>query len=473
MVKSYPMYYNEKKTKERDRVLKNKIDMLHGKVMGSLLRFALPLVLTGWLQMLFSSADSLVVGRFAGSSAMAAVGATFAFVMLIICFFGGLSAGVTVCAANDVGAEDADSYRETMHVSLLLAFLIGIFVLFLGEALAGSVLRLMNAPEDIIGGATTYLRLYFLCIPAQMVYNTGASLMRARGDSRHPLIFLAISGATNLILNILFVALFHWDVVGVAAATVITQYLSAFLAIRALLREEEAWRLDLRKLCLRKDKIGRILKIGIPAGLQAAMLAASDIPLQTCVNSLGSLAVSGNAAALNIDGLIFTTIESLTQACTVFTGQCVGARLYDRTKTVFRDSLFITVLGGLLFGAVGVLLRYQLVGLFLPDAPEAVAFGADRAKAVASFAFIYSVMGTLNAALRGYGVSIAPAVINIFALFAFRLIWAFTYFPQHPTLFHLYISYPIGWSIAIVMLLAIFTPAIRKAKAQREARQTG
>ncbi len=452
--------------------MKNKIDMLHGKVMGSLLRFALPLVLTGWLQMLFSSADSLVVGRYAGSAALAAVGATFAFVMLIICFFGGLAAGVTVCAANDVGARDAESYRETMHVSLLLALLIGVFVLFLGEGLSGTVLRLMNAPADIIDNATTYLRLYFLCIPAQMVYNTGASLMRARGDSRHPLIFLAISGAANLILNILFVAIFHWDVVGVAAATVITQYLSAFLAIRALLREEEAWRLDPRKLCLRKEKIGRILKIGIPAGLQAAMLAASDIPLQTCVNSLGSLAVSGNAAALNIDGLIFTTIESLTQACTVFTGQCVGARLYDRTKTVFRDSLFITVIGGLVFGAIGVLLRYQLVGLFLPETPAAVAFGADRAKAVATFAFIYSVMGTLNAALRGYGVSIAPAVINIFALFGFRLIWAYTYFPKHPTLFHLYISYPIGWSIAIVMLLIIFTPAIRKAKAQREARET-
>ena len=251
--------------------------------------------------------------RYAGSAALAAVGATFAFVMLIICFFGGLAAGVTVCAANDVGAADPESYRETMHVSLLLAFLVGIFVLFLGEGLAVSVLRMMHAPEDIIDSAATYLRLYFLCIPAQMTYNTGASLMRARGDSRHPLIFLAISGATNLILNILFVAFFHWDVAGVAAATVITQYLSAFLALRALLREEEAWRLDLRKLCLRKEKIAKILRIGIPAGLQAAMLAASDIPLQTCVNSLGSLAISGNAAALNIDGLIFSTIESLTQ----------------------------------------------------------------------------------------------------------------------------------------------------------------
>ena len=452
--------------------MKNKIDMLHGNVLGSLLRFSIPLVLTGWLQMLFSSADSLVVGRYAGSAALAAVGSTFAFVMLIVCFFGGLAAGVTVCAANDAGANNAESYRETMHVSILLAFLIGVCVLFLGEGLAGSVLRMMRAPEDIIGDAVSYLRIYFLCIPAQMVYNSGASLMRARGDSRHPLIFLAISGATNLFLNILFVALFHWNVVGVAMATVITQYLSAFLALRALMREEEPWRLDLRRLCLKKEKIGRILRIGIPAGLQAAMLAASDIPLQTCVNSLGSLAVSGNAAALNIDGLIFTTIENLTQGCTVFTGQCVGARLFDRTKTVRLNSMFVTVLAGILFGGIGLLLRYQLVALFLPETPEAVAFGADRAKAVATFAFIYSVMGTLNASLRGYGVSVAPAVINIFALFAFRLIWAFTYFPHHQTLFHLYISYPIGWLIAICMLLAIYKPSLRRARIRIEAEQT-
>ena len=453
--------------------MNKKIDMLHGNVMGSLLRFSVPLVLTGWLQTLFSSADSLVVGRFAGSAALAAVGATFAFVMLIICFFGGLAAGVTVCAANDAGAGDPVSYRETMHVSLLLAFLIGVFVLVLGEGLAGTVLRVMRAPEDIIGGAALYLRLYFLCMPAQMVYNTGASLMRARGDSRHPLIFLAISGAGNLILNVLFVAVFHWDVAGVAAATVITQYLSAFLAIRALRHEEEAWRLDLGKLCLRREKIGKILRIGFPAGLQAAMLAASDIPLQTCVNSLGSLAVSGNAAALNIDGLIFITIENLTQACTVFTGQCVGAGAFERTRTVRRDSLLITVLAGMICGAIGLVFRYQLVGLFLPETPEAVAFGADRARAVATFAFIYSVMGILTAFLRGYGVSLAPAIINIFAVFVFRLIWAFAYVPHHPSLFHLYISYPIGWLIAIAMLLMIYRPALRKARErlEREARE--
>ncbi|MBR2832270.1 MAG: MATE family efflux transporter [Oscillospiraceae bacterium] len=449
--------------------MKKPIDMLHGNVMSSLLRFALPLVLTGWLQMLFNSADSLVVGRFAGSAALAAVGATFAFVMLVISFFGGLAAGVTVCAANDVGAGDAESYRETMHVSVLLALIIGVCVMALGEGICRPILRMMHAPEDIIDSAVTYLRIYFLCMPAQMVYNTGASLLRARGDSRRPLFFLALSGACNVALNVLFVAAFKWNVVGVAAATVITQYLSAFLVLRAHMREETAWRLEPGKLCLRKKKIARILKIGVPAGLQVSMLAASDIPLQTAVNSLGSLAVSGNAAALNIDGLIFSTIESLTQACTVFTGQCVGARMFDRTRTVFKDSLLITVTAGLVFGAIGSLLRYQIVALFLPNAPEAVAFGADRALAVSTFVFIYSVMGTINASLRGYGISLPPALVNIVALFGFRLVWAFAYFPKHPTLFHLYISYPIAWLIAIALLLVIYRPLVRRAREKLEA----
>lgn len=445
------------------------VNMTEGSIWRHMVNFAVPVLLGNLFQQFYNTFDSIVVGRFAGSEALAAVGATFAFVMLLIGFFGGLAAGVTVCAANDVGAGDTESFQETMHVSVLLSFLIGIFVLLLGEALSRTVLQLMNAPADIIDSSTTYLRLYFLCIPAQMVYNTGASLMRARGDSRNPLIFLAISGVSNLILNVVFVALFHWHVVGVAAATVITQYLSAFLALRALMREQEPWRLHLNRLCLRKAKILRILKIGLPAGLQTAMLAASDIPLQTCVNSLGSLAVSGNAAALNVDGLIFMTLESLAQACTVFTGQCVGARAFDRAKTVFRDSLLVTVACGVLLGGLGALLRYRIVAIFLPNAPEAVAFGADRTLAVATFVFIYAVMGTLNASLRGYGVSLAPAIINIFALFGFRLLWSYLYFPKHPTLFHLYISYPIAWAIAIVMLLLLYRPSIRRARAGFEA----
>ena len=444
--------------------MRNKVDMLHGKVLGSLLRFALPLVLTSWLQMLFNAADSLVVGRFAGSAALGAVGVTFSFVMLLIGFFGGLATGVMVCASNDVGAGDIKSYRETMHVSLLLALLVGVFVMLLGEFISRPVLRLMHAPEDILDNAVLYLRIYFLCMPAQIVYNNGAALLRARGDSRHPLIFLAISGATNLVLNVIFVAAFKWSVVGVAVATAISQYLSAFLVLRAHTREPDPWRLELKNLCLRKEKIGRIVRIGLPAGLQIAMLAASDIPLQTAVNSLGSLAVSGNAAALNVDGIIFMTIEALAQACTVFTGQCVGARMFDRAKTVLRNGLCVTVLCGIVFGGLGALLRFRIVGWYLPDSPEAVAFGADRALAVVTFVFIYAVMATINASLRGYGITLAPAIINILALFGLRLTWAYTYFPKHPTLFHLYISYPIAWTVAIVLLLIVYRPLVKKAR---------
>ena len=445
--------------------LKKQIDMLSGKVMGNLLRFAFPLVLTAWLQMFFNSADSLVVGRFAGAKALGAVGACFAFVMLLTGFFGGLAVGVTVCASNDVGARDSERYRDTMHVSVLLALLVGVGVTVLGELIDRPVLKMMLVPDDIIDDAVLYLRLFFLCMPAQLVYNTGASLLRARGDSRRPLVFLAISGACNLALNVLFVACFHWDVVGVAVATVITQYLSAFLVIRAHLREEALWRLELRRLRLEKAKVLRILKIGLPAGLQIAMLAASDIPLQTAVNSLGSLAVSGNAAAQNVDGIVFMTIESFTQACTVFTGQCVGARRFERTKTVLRASLISAVVCGIVLGGAGALLRYPIVGLFLPDAPDAVAYGADRALATVTFVFIYSVMGTIGASLRGYGATLVPAVINILALFGFRLTWAVTYFPKHPSLFRLYLSYPIAWTIAIVLLLFVYRPAVERAKA--------
>ncbi|MBR2521301.1 MAG: MATE family efflux transporter [Oscillospiraceae bacterium] len=451
--------------------MKKNIDMLHGGVAGSLVRFAIPLVLTGWLQMLFNSADSLVVGRFAGANALGAVGATFPFVMLVISFFGGLAAGVTVCASNDVGAADHESFRETLHVSVLLAVIVGCFVTLLGESIARPVLRMMNAPEDIIDGSTIYLRIFFLCMPAQMVYNTCASVMRARGDSRKPLFFLAISGVANVLMNIIFVAVFHWNVVGVAVATAITQYLSAFLAVTALMREEEPWRLNLRKLCLRKDKIARILKIGVPAGLQVSMLAASDIPLQTAVNSLGSLAVSGNAAATNIEGIVFSTIESVVQACTVFTGQCVGARMFDRTKKVLVSSMGIALACGVILGVVAFLLRYRIISMFLPDNTEAVAYGADRAAAVVSFLFVYSVMGTLNGSLRGYGISLTPALINIVALFGFRFSWAKFYFPHHQSLFHLYISYPLAWSIAIILLLIIYRPSLRRAKEKLGAPQ--
>ncbi len=447
---------------------KAKIDMLNGSVTRPLVRFCIPLVLTGWLQMLFSMADSFVVGKWAGSAALAAVGATFVFTMIIISLFGGLSAGVTVCASNDCGAGDMESLDETAHTAVVLSFLMGLFVCLLGQLLSRTALEIMKVPEDIFEDALTYLRIYFCCMPAQMVYGAGSSILRSKGDSRNPLIFLTISGIGNFLLNLLFVIAFKLSVVGVATATLITQYVSAALVMQHLLRLDEPGGIKLNKLKMKKSKVARILKVGIPAGLQSACLACSDIPLQTSVNTLGSLAVSGNAAAINIDGFIFTTMDCLGQGCTVFTGQNVGARKHDRVRKVLGSSMFITVMSGVVLGVLGFIFRHQIIGLFLPDAPEAVAYGASRCAAVTAFTFIYAFYGTIAASLRGYGISSIPAILNIVCLCGFRFAWAAFYFPTHQSLFHLYLSYPLAWIICVIASVIIYKPLIKRTIAKSE-----
>ena len=464
------------------------VDMLHGPVLRKMMAFAIPMMLTTWLQMLFSSADSMIVGRWGGQGALASVGATFVFTMLIISFFGGLAAGVTVCAATDWGAGDKQGFDDTAHTAILLAFLVGLFILAVGQALTAWVMAAMGVPEDIRPGAILYLRLYLLVMPAQMVYNSGASIMRARGDSRRPLFFLTIAGVCNVLLNLLFVIAFHWGVAGVAVATVITQYLSAVLALFFLFRKDSGYEMQVSKLRLRGDKVKRIVKVGLPAGLQASMLAASDFPLQSCVNSLGSLAVAGNAAALNMDGFTFATMEALSQSCTVFTGQCVGAKDYKRARKVMWNSMLLIVLGGIVMGWLCVLFRQPLMRLFQPDSAETVAWGMQRVMAVCSLAFIYGFLTTLNSSLRGYEISTPQAVINGIGLFGFRLLWSLFVFPHWQEIvwpaflpntgpiFLLYLSYPVAWTLCIVAMALIYNPMIKRRlakKARLEAQAAG
>ena len=445
------------------------VDMLHGPVWKALLAFSVPIVLTNWLHMFFNAADSMIAGRWGGEGALASVGATFVFVMLNIAFFGGLATGVTVCAANDWGAGDREGYDKTAHTAVLLAFLTGLFVLALAEVLARPVMTAMHVPADIIGGAVLYLRIYMLCMPAQMVYNSSASLMRARGDSHSPLVFLMIAGASNVVLNMIFVIAFHWGVAGVAVATVMTQYLSAFLALRTLFRRDSIYGMHVSRLRLDGAKTRRILLIGIPAGLQASMLAASDIPLQSSANSLGSQAVAGNAAALSLEALAFTTMEAVAQSVTVFTGQCVGARDHQRVRQVLWTGMAMTVALGAVVGWICLVFRYPLLRLFQPDSAEAVAWGAQRCMAVCSMAFIYGVLAALNASLRGYRISTPQAIINGIGLFGFRLLWAKFYFPLHPDLFHLYLSYPVAWTLCIIATACLYRPLIRRQTAKMRA----
>ena len=445
------------------------VDLLHGPVLGKLLTFSFPLVLTGWLQMLFNSADSMIVGRWGGEGALASVGASFVLNMLIICFFGGLAAGVMVCAAQDWGAGDRESFDRTAHTAILLAFLVGLFATVLFEVLTVPVLTAMNVPVDIRPGAILYFRLYVLVIPGQMVYNSGASIMRARGDSQRPLMFLTISGVCNVGLNLLFVIAFRWGVFGVGIATVITQYLSAVLALILLFHRGSEYGMRFSRLRLHKDKVIRIVRVGLPAGLQASMLAASDIPLQACVNSLGSLAVAGNAAALNLDGFTFSAMMSLGQGCMVFTGQCVGARDFPRARKVLLNGMIMLVSVGAVVGWICVLFRTQLVGLFQPGNAAAIAFGEQRVMAVCSLAFIYGFLESMNSSLRGYAVSLPQAVINGLGLFGFRTLWSIFYFPRHQDLFHLYLSYPVAWVLCIAAMASIYVPMVRRRVAQLTA----
>ena len=447
---------------------KKAVDMLHGPVMKKLLAFSIPIALTSWLQMLFNSADSMIVGRWGEAGALASVGATFVFVMLIVSFFGGLSAGVTVCAAGDWGAGDRKGFDETSHTAVVLAAIVGLFILVLGEIITAPVLTAMDVPVDIRPGAILYLKIYFICMPFQMVYNACASIMRARGDSKTPLVFLAISGAANVALNLVFVIVCKWNVVGVAVATVLTQGLSMTLALCHLFKKNSDYGMIFKMLMLKKDKVGRIIKVGLPAGLQASMLAASDIPLQTCVNSLGALAVAGNTAALTLEGFTFAVMESISQGCTVFTGQCVGAKDYKRARKVMWNSLVMIIVSGALVGWLCVLLKQPLLALFQPDSAEAVAWGVQRVMAVCSFAFVYGALTTLNSSLRGYEISTPQAVINGIGLFGFRVMWSLVVFPRFPDLFHLYLSYPAAWILCIIAMAIIYKPMIKRKLEKKE-----
>ena len=441
---------------------KKAVDMLHGSVLNKLVAFSVPIVLTSWLQMLFNSADSMIVGRWGEVGALASVGATFVFVMLINCFFGGLAAGVTVCAAGDWGAGDREGFDDTTHTAVLLATIIGFFVLVLGEVLAAPVLNAMGVPEDIRPGAILYLKIFFLCMPFQMVYNSCAAIMRARGNSKTPLLFLAISGALNVVLNMVFVIVFKWNIAGVAIATVLTQGLSAVLALNYLFKKDSEFGMKFNRLAIKKDKALRIIKVGLPAGLQASMLAASDIPLQTCVNSLGSLAVAGSSAALTLEGFTFAVMESISQGCSVFTGQCVGARDYKRARKVMWNSMLLIMVGGAIVGWLCVLLKQPLLTLFQPNSPDAVSWGMQRVNAVCSFAFIYGALTTLNSSLRGYEISTPQAIINGIGLFGFRLAWSLVVFPKFPNLFHLFLSYPVAWVLCIIAMAIIYKPMIKR-----------
>ncbi len=434
---------------------KYSLDMTKGPFLKKILRFSLPLVFTGLLQMIYNTADVIVVGRFAGGTALAAVGATGSLVHLILNIFLGLSMGSGVMTAKYIGAKDEDSVKRCVHSAMLLSILSGIFVAIFGFLFSEQLLVLMDSPEDVLPLSTLYLKIFFLGAPAGMVFNFGASIVRATGDTKKPLIILSLSGILNIVLNLILVINFHMSVAGVAIATIASQYVSATVITIVLLNMKNACRLNLKKLRLHKEEVKRILYVGIPAGIQNSLFSVSNVIIQTTVNSFGSVAMAGIAAGSNVDTLIYTCTNAVSQTTMTFSSQNFGAKKYENFNKIYFRCVLLTIAIAGSMGALGVIFKDFLVGIFSTD-PAVIEIGAQRLTLILPFYFFCSLMDVGAGQLRGMGKSFLPMIISLLGGCGLRLLWVFAFFPKNPTLIYLYYAYPISWSITAAVLFICY-----------------
>ena len=420
--------------------------MCNGPLLGKLLIFALPLMLSGILQLLFNAADIIVVGRFTGSHALAAVGSTSSLINLLVNLFIGFSIGANVLTAQYYGAKDQKNIHQTIHTSILISLIGGIILIAVGVLLARPLLELMATPEDVLDQATLYMKIYFCGMPATMVYNFGAAILRAIGDTRRPLYFLFTAGVLNVFLNLFFVIVFHMGVAGVALATIISQTLSAILVVRCLTNLDGICRLYLRQLKIYPEKLLRIVQIGLPAGLQGAVFSISNVLIQSSVNSFGSIAMAGNTAASNLEGFVYTSMNAVYQTALSFTSQNIGAGKYQRIGMILRRCVALVTIIGLALGGLVVLFHQPLLSIYSTD-PDVISYGTVRLFIICLPYFLCGIMDTLVGMLRGMNYSILPMIASIVGVCGLRIVWIFTVFCWNHTLFTLYISYPITWAL--------------------------
>ena len=427
------------------------IDMCTGPILPKLLSFALPLMATNILQLLFAAADSICVGRFAGEESLAAVGATVSLINLLTNLFLGLSVGANVVAARDFGSKRGDELSRTVHTSLSMSLYIGLFLTAVGIIFAEKLLILMKTPAEILPLSVTYLRIYFIGMTSMTVYNYGSAILRAVGDTKRPLIFLLASGCTNIVLNLAFVIILRLGVVGVAVSTVITQTLSAALIIGCLAREAGDIRFIPSKLGIDRAKLSQIIRIGLPAGLQASMFSISNVIIQSSINDFGKTVIAANAASVNIEDMIYFTMNAVQQAVTSFTGQNMGPRDYKRIWRVQFIGQAVVMFTGILMSTIEIIFAPQLLSVF-SDSAEVVSIGAARMRFVVLLYFLCGMMEVFVGGLRGMGSSVLPTVISLVGICAFRVVWLATVFPveRFHTIEMVYILYPITWVITFI-----------------------
>lgn len=439
------------------RTKKYEIDMCNGPILKKMLIFALPLMLSSILQLLFNAADIVVVGRFAGDDSLAAVGSTSSLINLLTNLFIGLSVGANVLVARYFGAKKEEELKKTVHTAMTLSLIGGALLTVIGIVGAPLILEWMQSPPEVINLSIIYLRVYFAGITATMIYNFGSSILRAIGDTKRPLYYLSIAGVVNVVLNLVFVIVFHWGVFGVGIATVISQVISAALVLRCLLREQGGIRLDLKCLGVNKGKLLQIMQIGLPAGFQGMLFSLSNVVIQSSVNSFGATIVAGNSAAQNIEGFVYVGMNAFYQAAISFMGQNVGAGKYSRVnKILFAAETCVIVIG---FGLSMIvrLFAEPLLSLYT-DSPAVVEAGTVRLGIICATYFLCGMMDVMVGALRGLGYSIAPMIVSLLGACAFRLLWIATVFQidRFHTIETVYTSYPISWTLTFLAHVVTF-----------------
>ena len=425
------------------------MDMTRGPILGKMIAFALPVMASGILQLLFNAPDAAVVGRFTGPEALAAVGSNGPLINLIVTLFMGLSVGTNVLTAQYLGSGRTDDLRETVHTSIVSSAMFGLILVALGFALARPMLNLVGSPPDVIDLSELYIRIYFLGMPSLMMYNYGSAILRAAGDTRRPLVFMLISGVINVALNLLLVIVFRLGVAGVGIATIASETVSAFLVLRCLIHTDEAWRFRWSEARISWPKLGRMTRIGLPAGLQGASFAISNILIQSSINSFGSVTMAGNAAAANIEGFCYVAMDAFSQAAISFTGQNYGARAYRRIDRVLVLTMILGTASGLLFGVPAYLLGGTLLRVFSSD-PAVIDVGLLRMGIICVTQFTSIWMNAPGNVCRAMGRSVFPMVNIITCVCVFRVAWILTVFAADHSLKTLYLSYPLSWVLAAI-----------------------
>lgn len=443
------------------------MDLVEGPLFSGIVRYTVPIVLSSVLQLLFNAADLVVVGQFCGSISVGAVSSTGALTNLIVNLFVGLSVGAGVSVAHAIGSRNPQLVHRTIHTALPVAFLSGIFLTVVGMSLSRTFLVWMKTPGDVLPLSATYMTIYFAGITFTLLYNFGAAILQASGDTKSALIYLSLAGILNVLLNLFFVIVLQMNVAGVALATILSQAVSAILVIRQLMRRTDACRFELRSSHIYKEPLLKMIRIGLPAGIQGSMFSISNVLIQSSINSFGSSTlVAGNGASSNIEGFVYTSMNAVSAATVNFVGQNLGAQRFDRIHKALRTCLGIVVFLGLTLGCTAYFLGPQLLSFYITDSPEAIAYGHNRMFYICLPYFICGLMDVCTGALRGLGKSLLPMLVSILGVCVFRVFWICTVFQWFHTPGVLYTSYIISWIITFIVQFFLFEVSVKKLQRQ-------